>query len=112
MLKKSFSSIEQIYDSGKYDFKNTFHQLDILNQILATMLPDNLIKYCHIGAFDAKTVVLFVDNQSVIHLLNNQSNNILQAFYNAHYNFDNLLIKLRPSNKSESSRDEVNEINF
>ncbi len=111
MLKTPFLSIEQIYNSGQYDFKNIFQHLQILNNILTTTLPDNLIKFCHIGAFDKKTVVLFVTNQSVLHLLNSQTNHILNAFYNANYNFDNLLVKLRISNKSRAN-DGVNEINL
>jgi hypothetical protein len=111
MLKTPFLSIEQIYNSGKYDFKNIFHHLQILNNILTTTLPDNLTKFCHIGAFDKKTVVLFVNNQSVVHLLNNQTNHILKAFYNANYNFDSLLVKIRISNKSEAN-DEINEISL
>ena len=110
MLKKPFLTIEQIYDSGKYDFKKTFYHLKILNNILSATLPDNLIQFCHIGAFDSKTVVLFVNNSSVLHLLNGQSNNLLQAFYNANYNFDNLLIKLRIINKSSSFDEAIDEI--
>jgi hypothetical protein len=110
MLKKPFLSIEQIYESRHYDFKQTFHHLQILNNILATQLPDNLIKFCHIGAFDKKTVVLFVNNQSVLHMLNGQTNRILQEFYNHNYNFDNLLIKLRITNKNNTQLDEINEI--
>ena len=111
MIKKPFLSIEQIYESGKYDFKNIFQHLEVLNKILADTLPSNLVKFCRIGAFDKKTVVLFVNNQSVLHLLNNQTNNILKAFYNESYVFDNLLVKLRISNNS-SSKEESNEINF
>lgn len=111
MLKTPFLSIEQIYNSGQYDFKNIFQHLQILNNILTTTLPDNLTKFCHIGAFDKKTVVLFVNNQSVLHLLNSQTNHILKAFYNANYNFDSLLVKLRISNKFETN-DGINEINL
>ena len=95
-----FLSIEDIYQNSSYDFNRTFNQLHILNQILQSKLPDNLSKFCHVGAFDKTTVVIFVSNSQVIHLLNGLSNQILQAFYSANYSFDNLSIKIRiPTNQ-------------
>lgn len=94
-------TIEDIYQNSGYNFNQTFNQLRILNQILQSKLPENLARFCHIGAFDKSTVVIFVSNSQVIHLLNGLSNQILQAFYSANYSFDNLSIKIRiPTNQA------------
>ena len=101
--KKPFLSLDQIYQTRPIDFKQTFNNLNILNQILSAKLPDNLIPLCHVGAFDKTTVVIFVTNQQALHILKGFSNQLLQAFYTANFAFDNLLLKVRVSgNKTET----------
>lgn len=97
MIKSPFQSIEQIYQSGQYDFKHVFNSLNTLNKILAENLPDNLASCCHVGAIDKSTVVIFVTNQQALHILNGYSNKLLQVFYNANFSFENLLLKTRIS---------------
>jgi len=105
-MKKQFTDITEIYDKsarsmhgvtgGLANLRRTFAQLEVLNQILRKVLPANLTTTCHVGAIDYQknTVVIFVSNQMAMHLLRNFTNDILQAFTNAHFAFDKILMRV------------------
>ncbi len=70
--------------------------LSELNKLLPSMLPNECyINLCHFGAinYDTKTIVLFVNNQQIFHIIRNLSNHILKRLNDNHHEFDRILIK-------------------
>src|SRR3990167_3708086 len=109
---KNFNTITQLYQKAETSpltsltqLKSNFLKLDQLNQILANILPANLVGTCHVGAIDEEKniVVLFISNQQSFHLLRNLNNHILQAFTEKHFAFDKILMKVGQYNNQTSS---------
>ncbi len=101
---QKFKQIGQFYPSTLTlsNLRTTFESIANLNQILYKQLPEYLVPFCHVGAIDeAKNIlVIFVNNQQVLHIIKNMSDTILHAFYIAHYSFDKILIRVSVSNSS------------
>jgi len=103
MLKKSFNRLNNLAASNKNleDLNSIFNIIDELNQILETLLPKNLCKYCHVGAIDPdkELIVLFVSEQQVYYTIHNLANQILQHFASHNFHFNSILIKTRQYRK-------------
>lgn len=104
MKINKFSDIKEIYQNTSQfnGFRTIFTHLENLNHVLSDNLPPHLIPLCHVGAFDTHTVVIYVNNQQLLHIIQGMSNILLRAFYLADYSFDNLLFKVRVTNSRRS----------
>ena len=104
-MKITLKMIPDIYDHTQQfkSFKTIFDVLDTLNKILQQNIPSHFIHLCHVGAYDETTVVIYMHDQQLLHILKNHGELLLRDFNAAHYSFDKILFKVKPQNKSQRS---------
>lgn len=71
-----------------------FTVLDQLNVLLQSILPPHLVKFCQVGSFkyEEQTVVIFIKEPSIAHLVHSFSRNILGHFAKKNFTFNRLIV--------------------